>query len=272
MSAGRDVATDAPKGRARMKPEDMSNGLRVGAPCACASCSIESAPHEADADLGRRGFLRNAIASTVVGMAGATVARSRPASAQSTMTPEAALKAMMDGNQRYVAGQLQSFDEDLSILKAKTAEKQEPFAAVLSCADSRVPVELVFDQSIGHLFVVRVAGNIATPEITASLEFGVAVLGTKVLMVLGHSNCGAVKATIQGNAVPGQISALYAPIRPAVDAAGPDLAATIDANAKIQATLLSEASPVIAEAIKEGKLKVLPARYDLASGKVVLLS
>ena len=178
----------------------------------------------------------------------------------------------MDGNERYVAGQLQSLNEDLSILKAKTAEKQEPFAAVLSCADSRVPVEFVFDQSIGHLFVVRVAGNITTPEITASLEYGVAVLGTKVLMVLGHGNCGAVKATIEGKAVPGQISALYAPIRPAVDAAGPDLDAAIDANAKIQATLLSEASPIIAGAIKEGKLKVVPARYDIVSGKVSLLA
>ena len=140
--------------------------------------------------------------------------------AQSTLTPDEALKALMDGNQRYVGGQLKSLNEDLAILKAKTAEKQEPFAAVLSCADSRVPVEIVFDQSIGQIFVVRVAGNIATPEIIASLEYGVAVLGTRVLMVLGHGNCGAVKATIDGKAVPGQISALYAPIRPAVDEAG----------------------------------------------------
>ena len=178
----------------------------------------------------------------------------------------------MDGNQRFVDGRLQSLAEDLSILKQKTAEKQEPFAAVLSCADSRVPVELVFDQSIGHLFVARVAGNIATPEITASLEYGVAVLGTKVIMVLGHGNCGAVKATIQGKAVPGQISALYAPIQPAVDAVGPNLDAAIDANAKIQAALLREASPVIAGMIKEGKLKVVAARYDLVGGKVTLLS
>jgi len=177
----------------------------------------------------------------------------------------------MDGNQRYVSGQLQSLDEDLSILKARTAEKQEPFAAILSCADSRVPVEFVFDQSIGQLFVVRVAGNVASPEITASLEYGVAVLGTKVLLVLGHGNCGAVKATIEGKAVPGQISALYAPIRPAVAASGGNLDVAIDANARIQATLLSEASPVIAGAIKEGKLTVVPARYDIVTGKVSLL-
>ena len=244
----------------------------VGMSCGCDSGSTKPMSHERDADLARRGFLRNALAGTVLALAGAAVMRVPSASAQSPLTPEAALKALMDGNERYVAGQLQSLSEDLAILKAKTVEKQEPFAAVLSCADSRVPVELVFDQTIGHIFVVRVAGNITTPEITASLEYGVAVLGTKVLMVLGHGNCGAVKATIEGKAVPGQISALYAPIRPAVDAAGPDLDAVIDANAKIQATLLSQASPIIAGAIKEGSLKVVPARYDIVSGKVSLLA
>ncbi|UFS80557.1 carbonic anhydrase (plasmid) [Rhizobium sp. T136] len=216
--------------------------------------------------------MRNAIACSVVALAGAAVTRVRPAAAQSALTPDAALKELMDGNERYVGGQLRSLNEDLSILKSKNAEKQEPFAAVLSCADSRVPVEFVFDQSIGHLFVVRVAGNITTPEITASLEYGVAVLGTKVLMVLGHGNCGAVKATMEGKAVPGQISALYAPIRPAVDVAGGNLDAAIDANARLQASLLSQASPIIAGAIKEGKLKVVAARYDIVSGKVSLLA
>jgi carbonic anhydrase len=238
----------------------------------CNSCSKPQADHEKAADLTRRGFLGNTLASTAAVLAGFTLARTPPASAQSIFTPDEALKALMDGNERYVAGNLQSLNEDLAILKAKTSEKQEPFAAVLSCADSRVPVELIFDQSIGHLFVVRVAGNVTTPEITASLEYGVAVLGTKILMVLGHGNCGAVKATIQGKAVPGQISALYAPLRPAVEAAGSDLDAAIDANAKIQATLLSKASTVIDGAIKEGKLKVVPARYDIVSGKVSLFA
>lgn len=254
-----------------MKSKGIS-AQRTGMACGCEICSTAPASGEKDADLARRGFLCSAVASTVAVLAGGTVMRARPASAQSTLTPDEALKAMMDGNERYVGGQLQSLNEDLSILKAKTAEKQEPFAAILSCADSRVPVEFVFDQSIGHLFVVRVAGNVTTPEITASLEYGVAVLGTKVLMVLGHGSCGAVKATIEGKAVPGQISALYAPIRPAVDAAGGDLDAAIDANAKIQATLLSEASPVIAGAVKDGKLKVVPARYDIATGKVSLIA
>ena len=243
----------------------------VGIDCGCDSC-LTPADQQQDADVGRRSFLRSASPARSRRWRVQRSMRARPASAQSTLTPEAALKALMDGNQRYVGGQLQSLNEDLAILKAKTAEKQEPFAAVLSCANSRVPVEFVFDQSIGHLFVVRVAGNITTPEITASLEYGVAVLGAKVLMVLGHGSCGAVKATIEGKAVPGQISALYAPIWPAVNAAGPNLDAAIDANARIQATLLSEASPIIAGAIKEGKLKVVPARYDIASGKVSLLA
>jgi len=196
----------------------------------------------------------------------------RPALAQTALTPDAALQRMMDGNGRYVRQRLQSFNEDLSILRQDTEEKQEPFAAVLSCADSRVPVEILFDQSIGHLFVSRVAGNVTTPEIIASLEYGVAVLGAVLIMVLGHANCGAVKAAIAGKDVPGQISALYAPLRAAVDQAGPDLEAATRANAKIQARSLSEASTVLAAGIKAGRLKVVAGYYDLASGKVELLS
>ncbi|HEY4163180.1 MAG TPA: carbonic anhydrase, partial [Dongiaceae bacterium] len=182
-----------------------------------------------------------------------------------------ALQALMEGNRRFVEKKMTSFSEDLAILKQNTVEKQEPFAAVLSCADSRVPVEIVFDQSIGHLFVTRVAGNIATPDNIASLEYGAAVLGTKAILVLGHANCGAVKATIGGKEVPGQISELYAALRPAVDAAGPNLDAAIRENAKIQAHLLATASPVLAGLIKEKKLKIVAGYYNLADGKVSLL-
>jgi carbonic anhydrase len=194
------------------------------------------------------------------------------ARAQTTLAPDAALARLMDGNARFVAGRLDSFDEDLAILKQNTVAKQEPFAAVLSCADSRVPVELVFDQSIGHVFVTRVAGNICTPEIIASLEYGAAVLGTAVIVVLGHSGCGAVSATIAAKSVPGQISALYAPIRPAVERAGSNLDAAIKANAQIQADLLRTASPVIAGLVAGGKLKVAAGFYELASGRVSLLA
>jgi carbonic anhydrase len=142
---------------------------------------------------------------------------------------------------------------------------------VLSCADSRVPVELIFDQSIGHVFVTCVSGNVVTPEIITSLEYGAAVLGTKVILIMGHAACGAVKATIQGKQVPGQISTLYLHIQPAVDQAGPDLDAAIKANAKIQAALLRQASTVISSLIKESKLKVVSGYYDIVSGSATLL-
>jgi carbonic anhydrase len=218
----------------------------------------------------RRVFFREiAAGAAAAGFAGLTL--DLTASAQTTLSPDAALQQLIDGNRRFAEGHMTSFEEDLSVLKAKTAEKQEPFAAVLSCADSRVPVELIFDQSIGHLFVARVAGNIATSAMIASLEYGVAVLGTKAIIVLGHANCGAVEASIEAKAVPGQISALYPYIRPAVDQAGADLDAAIKANAKIQAALLRQSSPVFAEQIKQNQLKIVAGYYDLASGAVTVL-
>lgn len=227
----------------------------------------------------RRNFLRGSAAAVAgVVTAGLTAERAQTflgtkvALAQSSMTPDAALKEMMDGNGRFVSGRTTAHQHDLAILKQHLEEKQEPYAAVLSCADSRVPVEIVFDQTIGHLFVTRVAGNIITPEIIGSLEYGVAVLGTKVILVLGHSNCGAVKAAVAGKSVPGQISVLYPHIQPAVDQAGPDYKAVTKANAKIQAKLLSQASTVIAEKIKEGQLKVVAGYYDIGSGAVTLLT
>jgi len=177
----------------------------------------------------------------------------------------------MDGNKRFTAQAPTSCAHDLAILRQHTIEKQEPFASVLSCADSRVPIELVFDQTIGHIFVTRIAGNIATSEIIASLEYGAAVLGTKVILVMGHGSCGAVKATIQAKEVPGQISALYSHIQPAVDQAGPDLEAAIKTNAKMQAALLRQASTAISTLMKEKKLKVAAVYYDIGTGAVSLL-
>lgn len=225
-------------------------------------------------DSSRRQFLQLTVGSTLVGaatVAGMELAGARPLLAQSNLSPDGALQELMDGNRRFISGRLTSFEEDLTILKQKTIDKQEPFASVLACADSRVPVELLFDQSIGHVFVTRVAGNVVTPEIIASLEYGAAVLGTEVILVMGHANCGAVKATIQAKEVPGQISALYPHIQPAVDQAGPDLEATTKANAKIQAALLRQASTVIAGMLKEKKLKVVAGYYDIGTGVVTIL-
>jgi carbonic anhydrase len=209
---------------------------------------------------------------TAVGSLVLTTAMNHGGRAQTPLTPDASLARLKEGNQRYMTKQMHSFDEDLTIMRENTVAKQEPFAAVLSCADSRVPVELVFDEAIGHLFVTRVAGNICTPEIIASLEYGAAVLGTSAILVLGHEGCGAVQATIAGKAVPGQISALYAPLRPAVASAGTALDAAIKANAKIQADLLQTASPVLAGMISQGRLKVVAGYYSLSSGAVTMLS
>src|SRR5271170_7742488 len=144
-----------------------------------------------------------------------------------------ALDELLAGNRRFTSGRTSAYRRDLAILQ-QTLEKQEPFAAVLSCADSRVPVEVVFDQTIGQLFVTRVAGNMVTAEIMASLEYAVAVLGTHTILVMGHSRCGAVTAAIQATIqasgpapVPGQISALFPYIRKAVEQAGPDVEATV---------------------------------------------
>jgi carbonic anhydrase len=225
------------------------------------------------AALSRRKFLGTALAGTTATLAGAasmSLYSTEPALAQSNLTPDEALKALLDGNERSVSGRLTSFDQDLKILRDHTVDKQEPFAAVLSCADSRVPVEIIFDQTIGHIFVARVAGNVVTPEIIGSLEYGAAALGIKVILVLGHAGCGAVKAAVQGKAVPGQISSLFPHIQPAVDQAGHDLSAATKANAKIQAALLQSSSPVLAPLVQEKKLKIVAGYYDLATGKVSL--
>ena len=177
---------------------------------------------------------------------------------------------MLAGNKRFAANRLTSVAHDLAILKAHTVHKQEPFAAVLSCADSRVPVELVFDQTIGQIFVARIAGNIATPEIVASLEYGVAVLGVKVLLVLGHTSCGAVTAAMTLADPPGQIRVLYHRLQPAVERSRGVLRKAIEINAGLQADLLRSSSTVIRDAIQAGQLKVAAGVYDLSTGRVRL--
>lgn len=224
-------------------------------------------------EVGRRQFLQKALSGAVAGVAAqAAIGLASPQvlHAQANLSPDAALHELLAGNHRFAANQLTSIEHDLTMLKEHTVDKQEPFAAVLACADSRVPVELVFDQTIGHIFVTRVAGNFVTPEIIASLEYGVAVLGVKALLVLGHTSCGAVKAAMKADTVPGQISVLYQHLRPAVEQSGGNLDKAIEANARLQAELLRTSSTVIREAIKAGKLKVEAGVYDLATGTVSL--
>ncbi len=185
-------------------------------------------------------------------------------------TPDEAIQRLVQGNQRFVAGNIQAPNRNMARLK-EVAGGQKPFAAFLGCADSRVPIEIVFDQGFGDLFVTRIAGNVADPAIIGSLEFGTLVLGAKVLCVLGHSKCGAVDATIKGQEVPGQISTLYQHIRRAAKEAKGDLDAAVARNVQVQVEILQEASPVLAARIRSGALKVVGGVYDLESGVVRFL-
>ncbi len=220
--------------------------------------------------VGRRHFLQRVLSGAVVGIAaqaGIQLASPQKLRAQANGSPDAALHELLAGNQRFAANRLTSIEHDLAILKEHTVDKQEPFAAILACSDSRVPVELVFDQTIGHIFVTRVAGNVVTPEIITSLEYGVAVLGIKVLLVVGHRNCGAIKAALKADTVPGQISVLYQHLLPAIKQSSGNVDTAIEANARFQAELLRTSSTVIRDATKAGKLKVEAGVYDLATGK-----
>ena len=223
--------------------------------------------------VGRRQFLKRVLSGAVVGVAaqaGIELVSPQKLRAEPQLSPDAALHELLLGNHRFVANQLTSIEHDLTILREHTVDKQKPFAAVLACSDSRVPIELVFDQTIGHIFVTRVAGNMVTPEIIASLEYGIVVLGIKVLLVIGHRNCGAVKAAMKADAVPGQISALYQHLQPAIEQSGGNVDKAIETNVRFQADLLRTSSTVIRDAAKAGNLKVEGGVYDLATGKVSL--
>ena len=182
-------------------------------------------------------------------------------------TPEEALSQLYEGNRRFVEGRPLAVHRDMGRVK-EVAPRQTPFAAFLGCADSRVPIEIVFDQGFGDLFVTRIAGNVASSENIGSLEFGTLLLGAKVLYVLGHTSCGAVTATVKGEEVPGQISGLFQHMRPAAKIARGDVEKAIYENVRIQAQVLAESSPVIARMVREQRLLVAGGVYDLDSGRV----
>ena len=196
-----------------------------------------------------------------------------PHALKSNLTPEQALKKLIEGNQRFVENKKINPDQD-SIRVKEIAQGQAPFAAILGCADSRVPSEIIFDQGLGDIFNVRIAGNIAMIEDVASEEYAIGVLGAPLLMVLGHERCGAVAAAIKGGNLPGVIESLVYAIQPAVTSTeglpGDRLTNAIKANVKLQVGRLLT-STVISDAVKEGKLKVVGAYYDLDTGKVTLV-
>ena len=233
-------------------------------------CTNPSLPSRRDvlrslALTGAAGLAATAVPSALQAMSGhAATARGF---APAPTTPTEALEMLYQGNARFVGGKITAPHRNMERLK-EVASGQKPFAAFLGCADSRVPIEIVFDQGFGDVFVTRIAGNVADPAIIGSLEFGVEVLGAQVLYVLGHSKCGAVSATLKGDAVPGQISTLYQHIRRAAKESGGNLDVAIRRNVEIQAEILSEASPVLAKRIAEKTLIIAGGVYDLESGKV----
>jgi carbonic anhydrase len=184
------------------------------------------------------------------------------------LTPESAFNELVQGNKRFATQKNKGANRGIYRLR-EVAQGQKPFAAILGCADSRVPSEIIFDQGLGDLFVVRVAGNVATPEEIGSLEYGTLVLGAKVLLVLGHERCGAVKAAIDNKPVPGKIGAILEQIQPAVASTSkrsPDeLKDATIANIKNQIAILKNSS-VIADLIKTKKLQIVGGFYDLDTG------
>lgn len=193
-------------------------------------------------------------------------------------TPAEALRMLLEGNARYVANEPR--ERDFSAGRASRAVGQAPFAAILGCADSRVAPELAFDEGPGDLFVVRLAGNLVTEEGLASLEFGAAVLGTKVIIVLGHSSCGAVNATVaaiqEGNNLPGHIKDLVDTMTPAIAPVvrqpGDDLAdRAVIANVRHNVERLRHATPILSDLVAKGELDVFGAVYDLPTGSVNLV-
>ncbi len=226
--------------------------------------------------LGRRGFIAGAASAglsipLLAGLPRRAAAAPLGYSLVNPATPEEALQLLYEGNRRFVEGRVKAPNRNMERVRA-VAPKQAPFAAFLGCADSRVPIEIVFDQGFGDVFVTRVAGNIADPAIIGSLEFGTLALGAKVIFVLGHSSCGAVAAAVKGDAVPGQISTLYQHLAPAARLAKGDIPTATRENVRIQAELLAQSSPVIAGLIKEGKLAMAGGVYDLATGIVTPVS
>ena len=192
------------------------------------------------------------------------------------MTPDQALNALMDGNRRFVDGTQQHNDH--AAARARGADGQSPFAGIIRCADSRVAPELVFDQSLGELFVCAVAGNLPTTEVMASLEYTVAMLKTPLVVVMGHSSCGAVDATLAHeddvSALPGHLPELASQILPAVqDARDAEdrLACAIESNVRRGIQRLLEASDIIADAVRNDTCRVVGGVYDLATGRFTLL-
>ncbi|MBI3890344.1 MAG: carbonic anhydrase [Candidatus Wallbacteria bacterium] len=212
-----------------------------------------------------------AAAGLLLGMCGVWAAAPVPAGTD----PNEALKDLMAGNQRYVEAR-RAYPHQDAELRARLAKGQHPIAVILGCADSRVPPELVFDEGLGDLFTVRLAGELPDDLSLGSIEYAVEHLGTRLIVVLGHQKCGAVDAAMHSPSAPGHIQALLAAIQPAIQGAseaGHDaLDAAVRANVRHVVAALEGDAPILAEAVKSGHVRIVGAEYELESGKIELLS
>jgi carbonic anhydrase len=237
-----------------------------------------------DSHLSRRRFLTGAAAGTAglaVGGAGAALADTGPGQQfPHPKTPDEALRLLRQGNGRFVANKLQL--RDFSPVGERIASSQKPFAAIITCADSRISPSIVFDIHLGNLFVSRIAGNTVDQGTLGSTEYGIAVLGVKVVVVLGHSNCGAVKSAL--DVVNGKAKFprnKFGAIGPVVDLIVPAVTSlprnrrtvpnVTSNNARRQARQLAAKGPIVSAAVKAGKIKVVPAVYEIGNGRVNFL-
>ncbi len=229
----------------------------------------------------RRGFVKLAVAvaaaHTITPLAWAANDKGPP-KPENVISPDAALERLMKGNARYVEGvsRRHDFKHEREVLSTG----QNPFAAVLSCADSRIAPEYCFDTARGDLFVCRVAGNFASDDIIASLEYAVQVLSTPLIIVLGHGSCGAVDATIKslkdGATLPGHLPALVAALAPAVSTVqgvpGDLLANAISRNVKLNVEKLKASPPILKSFVDDKKIRIVGGIYELNTGRVELLT
>jgi len=190
-------------------------------------------------------------------------------------TAEKALEQLLAGNERFVR-QTRSYPNQTIARRTEIAAQQKPFAIILGCSDSRVPPEILFDQGLGDLFVVRVAGHVPSESILGSIEYAVEHLGIPLILVLGHKRCGAVEATVKGGEAPAHIRSLMQMIQPAVEKArsrsGDLLDNAIRAHIEGIVTQLKATPPILDEWVKKEKAKIIGAYYDLDNGRVQALA
>lgn len=233
-------------------------------------------------DSNRRGFFGVSMATLCVATGSHSEAVAENSRRSEKSTPDEVLKELLEGNQRFVEGKLENPRRSPADFR-NVAESQTPVAAIVSCADSRVTPEIVFDQGVGDLFVVRVAGNIISgtgPSLKGSLEFAVAELGVRLIIVMGHENCGAIKAAIAhidaNDQLPGAIRELVDLLRPVAasvrDKPGDKLANAIEANVRENVQRLSQLDPILAPLVKTGELKIVGGVHDLKSGRARILN